>query len=116
MVKRTSRENAKDRKASEDLSDDSNSQPSKKIKYDLRKRKTAGGNHPPVHDNKKNKKEEKEEILWINDDTLSDSESDDEEIPMSLNIHIHKTEPDWGGEEDDFLNYIIEKYSIYGRW
>lgn len=114
MVKRASRENAKDRKASEDLSDDSSvKQPNKKRKYDLRKKKVSGSG-PPVHDNKKNKKEEREEILWIDDDTLGDDESSEEEIPMSLNIHIHANanlEQDWGGEEDDFLKHLIDTYS-----
>ena len=102
MVKRTSRENAKDRKASEDLSDDSAvGPPNKRRKYDLRKKKNSGTAPPPVQDKKKNKKEEKEEILWIDDDTLSSSDGSscysEEEQGLSLNIHIHtapKEEPD----------------------
>lgn len=121
MVKRTSRESAKDRKASEDLSDDSSiKQPNKKSKYDLRKKKVSGNGSPPIHDNKKNKKEEKEEILWIEDDTLDSNEEDsssEEEVPVSLNIHIHtnaipeKKESGWGGEESEFLTYLMDKYS-----
>lgn len=119
MVKRTSRENAKDRKASEDLSDDSAAgPPNKRRKYDLRKKKNSGTAPPPVQDKKKNKKEEKEEILWIDDDTLSSSDGSscysEEEQGLSLNIHIHtapKEEPDWGGEEDQFLKYLLDKYS-----
>jgi ATP-dependent Lon protease len=119
MVKRTSRENAKDRKASEDLSDDSSiSPPNKKRKYNLRKKKRSGNGSPPVSDNKKTKKEEKEEILWVDDDTFSDSDGSsyypEDEQGLSLNIHIHtapKDEPDWGGEEDEFLKYLLDKYS-----
>jgi len=123
MVKRTSRENAKDRKGSEDLSDSSASPPTKKSRYDFRNKRKSGGSPPPAHDNKKNKKEEKEEILWIEDDTLLDSDSDDstyypeeDEQPVSLNIHIHanvpqeKKEQSWGGEEDGFLLYLLDKY------
>lgn len=123
MVKRTSRENAKDRKASEDLSDDSGCPPTKKRKYDHKKTRQVGNNPPPAHDNKKKKKEEKEEILWIDDDTLLDTDSDDstyvpdeDEPPVSLNIHIHtnapieKEEPEWGGEQDGFLMYLLDKY------
>jgi ATP-dependent Lon protease len=120
MVKRTSRENAKDRKASEDLSDDNTSLPSKRRKYNLRNRNRSGDKSPPGRDNKKNKKRDNEELLWIDDDTFatSDSEtssSEEEEVPMSLNIHIHTTtpadEPDWGGESDDFLKYLIDTYA-----
>jgi ATP-dependent Lon protease len=132
MVKRTSRENANDRKASEDLSDGSGGPPHKKKKYNLRKRTRSGSGSPPGQADKKRsrKKDDKEEILWIDDDTLQDSDSDDssyrtedaeeEELIPSVNIHIHTTLPseglkkEWGGEEkkseDDFLGYLLEKY------
>ncbi len=133
MVKRTSRENAKDRKASEDLSDGSGGPPHKKGKYNLRNRTRSGSGSPPDKTDKKKpkKKEEKEEILWINDDTLQDSDSDDssyrtedaeeDELLPRVNIHIHTSLPaedpkkDWGGEDkkntdDGFLLYLIDKY------
>lgn len=136
MVKRTSRENAKDRKASEDLSDGSGaSPPRKQRKYNLRKRTRSDSGSPPDQNDKKKpkKKEEKEEILWIDDDTLQESDSDDstyktedadedddEELIPTLNIHIHTSVPaedskkEWGGEEassgDGFLMYLLDKY------
>jgi len=132
MVKRTSRENAKDRKASEDLSDGSGGHPRKKGKYNLRKRTRSGSGSPPGQNDKKKtrKKDDREEILWIDDDTLQDSDSDDssyntedaeeDELVPTLNIHIHTTLPseqkakEWGGEEsnseDGFLTYLLYKY------
>lgn len=131
MVKRTSRENAKDRKGSEDLSDESGGSPRKKGKYNLRKRTRSGSGSPPGQTDKKKpkKKDEREEILWIDDDTLQESDSDDssyktedadaDELVPTLNIHIHTTLPkedstEWGGEEkktdDGFLMYLLDKY------
>ena len=132
MVKRTSRENAKDRKASEDLSDGSGGPPRKKGKYNMRKRARSGSGSPPDQTDKKKpkKKEDKEEILWIDDDTLQESDSDDstyktedaeeDELISTVNIHIHTTVPadatekEWGGEgkpeEDSFLMYLLDKY------
>lgn len=130
MVKRTSRENAKDRKGSEDLSDGSGGPPRKKGKYNLRKRTRSGSGSPPGQTDKKKpkKKDDREEILWIDDDTLQDSDSDDssyktedadeDELVPTLNIHIHTTVPaedgkNWGGEEkkeDGFLMYLLDKY------
>ena len=133
MVKRTSRENAKNRSASEDLSDGSGGHPHKKKRYNLRKRTRSGSGSPPSEkDKKKLRKEDKEEILWIDDDTLHESDSDDssdasedaDPLPR-VNIHIHTTLPsdtsktkDWGGEgsksEDDFLHYLIDKFGTNG--
>ena len=128
MVKRTSRENAKDRKGSEDMSDSSNEKPPrKKGKYNLRGNR-SDDSPPGQKDKRRSKKEEKEEILWIDDDTLQESDSDDstyktedgDELPANVNIHIHTTIPaeghssGWGGEDlptsDGFLAYLLDKY------
>jgi ATP-dependent Lon protease len=120
MVKRASRECARDRKASEDMSDDGH--PKKKRKYNLRKK--ASSDQDPPDDKKKPKKEEKEEVLWITDDTFleddDDSDSDYEpEQPVSLNIHIHTvgalqddaSDDDKDSiENDGFLMYLLDKY------
>lgn len=127
MVKRTSREGNKDRRGSEDMSDDG--PPNKKRKYNLRKRTLSGEMPPPEEDNKKgkNKKEDKEEILWVDDDTFEDSEdedsdssylSDEDGQPVSVNIHIHASVPsenqnEWGGfaPDEKFLAYLLDKYA-----
>lgn len=141
MVKRISRENPRDRKGSEDMSD--GGPPKKKKRYNLRKRgpssdKDEPPKDPPQDEDKKKKPEKKrEEVLWINDDTLTaESESDDssyideEEQPISVNIHFHTTLPveeesededAWGGEEkpdintDGFLMYLLDKYAKKGE-
>jgi ATP-dependent Lon protease len=113
MPKRSSRENPKDRKASEDMTD--NGPPDKKKR---RTKKSVDGENTTVlvSDTKRKRKqpEEKEEILWIDDDTLADSDSDsdylpEETPPVSVNIHIHNKEDK---PEDDaaFLYYLIDKY------
>jgi ATP-dependent Lon protease len=120
MVKRASRECARDRKASEDMSDDGH--PKKRRKYNLRKK--SNSDQDPPDDKKKVKKEEKEEVLWITDDTVleddDDSDSDYEpDQPVSLNIHIHTVGAlqDDGSdddrdsiENDGFLMYLLDKY------
>ncbi len=125
MVKRASREKNNDRPGSEDISDDA--RPNKKRRYNLRKRTLSGEMPPPEEDNKpnKNKKEEKEEILWVDDDTFEDTDDDsssyvseEDEQPVSLNIHIHanvpaeNTQQEWGGAPDEkFLAYLLDKYA-----
>lgn len=134
MAKRPSRESARDRKASEDMSD--KSPPNKRRKYNLRDRKSLPGQEsPPPSDTGPDKKKRrkggsiKEEVLWINDDTLTDDSSDSDyspsqdEHPVSVNIHIHASLPTEDTEsedeeetehiksEDGFLMYLFEKYA-----
>ena len=134
MVKRPSRESARDRKASEDMSD--KSPPNKRRKYNLRNRKSLPGQEspPPPPDIGPNKKKRrkgsttKEEVLWINDDTLTDDSSDsdyspsEDEHPVSVNIHFHAALPTEDTEseteedsvpkdQDGFLMYLFEKYA-----
>jgi len=135
MVKRTSRENARDRKASEDMSDQSPQ--NKRRRYNLRDKKSVSGQEPPApppdsserSSIKQKRKNNKEEVLWIDDDTLSDDTSDSdytpsqEEMPLSVNIHFHTKLPveDSDSEEDEkkpetsgqdgFLMYLLEKYA-----
>lgn len=123
MVKRASRENAKDRKASADLSDND-----KRQKYNLRKRKLSDGSEPP-NDNKRQKHENKEEVLWVDDDSFSDSDEEDDitDTPVSVNIHFHTTLPaqiedseseeydsegdeDTESDEEEYIKYLIDKY------
>jgi ATP-dependent Lon protease len=98
MTKRSSKENAKDRKCSEDM-DDGASKP------------------PPV----KRKKDDKD-TLWIKDDTLpTDSSAEDMPKPtILLNIHIgsktdkeeeeEDADDDEKEEQQDFIEYLMEKY------
>jgi ATP-dependent Lon protease len=128
MVKRASRENAKDRTGSEDLSD--KDPQSKRKKYNLRKRKLSSGSEPPNDKKPKRPRVDKqEEVLWIEDDTLqadSDSDSDyvPEDTPLSVNIHFHTTLPAEVGPDsesedeeeeeqvgdDGFIMYLLDKY------
>lgn len=106
MTKRSSRENAKDRKCSEDM-----------------------GDKPPP---KKRKRDDDAKTMWIKDDTLP-TDSSAEETPkptILLNIQISKNtsssnedededdedyepddEPD---DEPDFLQYLMDKYVTEG--
>jgi ATP-dependent Lon protease len=95
MTKRSSRENAKDRKCSEDM-----------------------GDKPP---SKKRKRDDHSKTMWIKDDTLptSDSSTEDNKPVILLNIHIDKTQTSDDDEEyeesepepePDFLQYLMDKY------
>jgi ATP-dependent Lon protease len=100
MTKRSSKENPKDRKCSEDM-----------------------GDKPPP---KKRKRDDDSKTMWINDDTLpTDSSAEDTTKPtILLNIHISKNssssnEEDEDEEEDedyepndepDFIQYLMDKY------
>jgi ATP-dependent Lon protease len=114
MPKRSSRENPKDRKASEDMTD--NGPPDKKKRKT--KKSVDGETTVLVSDTKRKRKqsEEKEEILWIDDDTLADSDSDDSDYvpeetpPVSVNIHIHNKEESKPEDDAAFLYYLIDKY------
>jgi len=85
MTKRKSRENARDRKCSEDLSDD-NKPPVKKSKYNLRSKKDK-------------------DTTWVNDETIessddSEEESEEEEtIEFSIKL-INKRPHDSDSEEE----------------
>jgi ATP-dependent Lon protease len=97
MTKRSSRENAKDRKCSEDM-----------------------GDKPPP---KKRKRDDHSKTMWIKDDTLptSDSSTEDNKPVILLNIHIDKTQTSEDDDDDDeeyeesepepdFLQYLMDKY------
>jgi ATP-dependent Lon protease len=101
MTKRSSKENPKDRKCSEDMDD-----------------------KPPP---KKRKRDDDSKTMWINDDTLpTDSSAEDTTKPtILLNIHISKNssssnEEDEDEEEEDedyepndepdFIQYLMDKY------
>jgi len=99
MTKRSSRENAKDRKCSEDM-----------------------GDKPPP---KKRKRGDDSKTMWIKDDTLpTDSSVEDTPKPtILLNIQFSKNTPSSNDEDDedyepadepddepDFLQYLMEKY------
>jgi hypothetical protein len=98
MVKRASRENARDRKCSEDMSD-SDKKPKKRSRYNLRDKGT----------------------VWVDDDTLN------EEPPIILVVPAEDSdseeeEEEWGGEDEDdedydpdeeegeFIQYLLDKY------
>lgn len=109
MPKRSSRENPKDRKASEDMTD--NGPPDNKKR---RTKKSVDGESVDNSKRKRKQPEEKEEILWIDDDTLADS--DDSEYfpedtqPVSVNIHIHKEPQDKKEDDAALIYYLIDKY------
>lgn len=117
MVKRLSRENARDRSGTEDMSD--KSPPHKRRKYNLRERKPPPDQEPlipPTDDGpkdikrkalstrgsqissvkkpvqKKRKIQNEEEVLWINDDTLSAYSSESSYVESQddkpININI----------------------------
>ena len=98
MVKRASRENARDRKCSEDMSD-SDKKPKKRSRYNLRDKGT----------------------VWVDDDTLN------EEPPIILVVPAEDSdseeeEEEWGGQDEDdedydpdeeegeFIQYLLDKY------
>lgn len=108
MTKRPSKENARRRKASEDMTDPP-SPPNKKGRYNLRDRKTL-----------------KNKTIWVDDDTLDESqpsvsiESEQESEPVGIHIRIevnrpedsqepHQEEEDSEEEEDRFLNLLAFK-------
>ena len=119
MPKRISRENAKDRKSSEDMIDDESI--TRKKKTNNRKRKlSTGSDQPPSQPDKKIKKEVKEEVLWIDDEFSDSSDSDyvpeEESVPVSVNIHFHAPFPSEDEEEeiaegDEFIQYLLNKYT-----
>ena len=100
MTKRSSKENAKDRKCSEDMDD---------------------GSKPPPN---KRKRESTKDTLWINDDTLPTDSSEETNKPtILLNIHIagksddadeDDEDEDYTEEEEqgqDFIEYLMDKYA-----
>lgn len=107
MTKRPSRESAKDRKCSEDMSDDGKS-PKKRSRYHLRKRKSVDG------------------TVWADDDTLdppppielsieieeSDSEEEEEEDEDEEDEDYEEEEAEEYSDEEEteFINYLMKKY------
>jgi ATP-dependent Lon protease len=105
MTKRPSRESAKDRKCSEDMSDDGKS-PKKRSRYHLRKRKSVDG------------------TVWADDDTLdppppielsieieeSDSEEEEDEDEEDEDYEEEEAEEYSDEEETEFINYLMKKY------
>jgi len=84
MVKRASAENARQRKASEDMTDGDKKPPKKKSKYNLRNAR----------------KRRTDDTEWIDDDTLitSDEESEEDDNPkyvISIDFDDEEDESDW---------------------
>lgn len=111
MTKRPSRENGRDRKCSEDMTDPEMNPPKKKkSRYNLRNRKDAKRTDPE----------------WVDDDTLdveseNDTPEDSQELsPRVIEFTIHLADDDDGSEDDsetestdpnNFLDYLMNKYS-----
>lgn len=103
MPKRPSRENPRERKGSEDMTDSDDKKPAKKkSRYNLRNRK----------------KRSNDDAEWVHDDTL-DEDSDDsdyveEEEPHVLQFTIELEQPTDSQESEtsqtDFLSYLANKY------
>ena len=87
MTKRLSRESAKERKASEDMSDSGKS-PKKKGRYNLR-----------------NKKPDGDGTLWVDDDTLEEEQDrteEDKPTEIILNIYLNSQDDDEDDEDEDY--------------
>ena len=84
MTKRLSKENARQRKGSEDMTDSGDPPPEKKPRYNLRQRKTI-----------------KDKTIWVNDDTLDDDSTDEDEQKPSINITITLGDQEDDDEEED---------------
>jgi ATP-dependent Lon protease len=82
MTKRASKENAKDRKCSEDMDD---------------------GSKPPP-----NKRKRDETILWIKDDTLPSDSAESAEIKNDS--QPDEEEEEYETDEPDFIEYLMDKY------
>lgn len=115
MTKRPSRENARDRKCSEDMTDPEMKTPKKKkSRYNLRSKKKAVRTDPE----------------WVDDDTLdveseehtSQEDSEIDELPprvIEFTIHLGKDDSDSDSdyveseneEPSNFLDYLMNKYS-----
>jgi ATP-dependent Lon protease len=96
MTKRPSKENARRRKCSEDMTDDP--PPTKKGRYNLRERK-------PIKDN----------TVWIEDDTLDSQSSateDDTQVPVQINITFSSNPQDTDDEETEDEDSLLNKLFI----
>lgn len=96
MPKRISKENARQRKRSEDMSGGGGeTPPPKKSRYNMRERKK--------------KPDADEDTLWVDDDTL---ENDDDEPELVIEIHVKEnSDSEDDPDSDDFLNILKAKFS-----
>ena len=96
MPKRISKENARQRKRSEDMSGGGGeTPPPKKSRYNMRERKK--------------KPDADEDTLWVDDDTL---ENDEEEPELVIEIHVKESsDSEDDPDSDDFLNILKAKFS-----
>jgi|APCry1669189472_1035225.scaffolds.fasta_scaffold01196_8 ATP-dependent Lon protease len=95
MTKRLSKENARQRKTSEDMTDSGEPPPEKKRRYNLRERKVV-----------------KDKTIWINDDTLDDEDSDssyEEESEPKINIMI-SVEPPYSEEDTEDEDEEVDSF------
>ena len=97
MTKRASKENARQRKRSEDMTG-GDSPPPKKPRYPLRSRKNAKA--PPPED---------DETLWVDDDTLDNSQ-EVEQILIEIQVH-QNSDSEYDPDSDEFLNILKSKFS-----
>lgn len=109
MTKRPSRENGRDRKCSEDMTDPELNPPKKKkSRYNLRNRKNVRRSDPE----------------WVDDDTLdvecaSETSQENEDAPpgvIEFTIHLADDVSDEDSENENndpenFLNYLMHKYA-----
>jgi len=97
MVKRASRENARERKCSEDLSD-GGKKPKKRSRYNLRDRGTVW-----VDDDTLSEPPPPVILLVSNDDTDDEDDEDDED-------YEDEDEEEEEEEEEEFIQYLLDKY------
>ena len=101
MTKRPSKENARQRKGSEDMTDSGEPPPEKKPRYNLRQRRMI-----------------KDKTIWVNDDTLDDddsSSSQDSSPQPNINITITVENPEDGETETDEEEEVDNFLKLLGK-
>jgi ATP-dependent Lon protease len=90
MTKRPSRDNARNRKCSEDMTDDSGRPPTKKPRYNFR--------NSTIH--------KRDRAHWVDDDTLDSEEESEEENAPVIEFTINLGEADGEESEPDLIHYL----------
>lgn len=95
MPKRVSKENARQRKRSEDMTGGGgDTPPPKKSRYNMRDRKKKAGAD--------------DDTLWVDDDTL---ENEEHELVIEIQVQNDSEPDDDDPESDDFLNILKSKFT-----
>lgn len=102
MAKRVSKENARQRKRSEDMSGGGEPPPPKKPRYPSRNRKKKV--EAPTQD---------DDTLWVDDDTLENEQDDGpEKIVIEIQVQPESdSDSDYDPDSDEFINIIKKKFT-----